>query len=447
MFSLSPAGRQNLEAICVELERAARQHPPLYHQQLKPWSANGEVRITEQQWVAFIENEGNGLSEEVWCDWHGPFDDYLGIWFGSPDGIDEFCDLIESVAMVLRREDFSNIDPLDLRVEFESLHEWLSTLHQWAMKFSLPLLRGFGEVWNGEASDADEYIRLIHSWGGIGAVSYPLHPLVFNLQYNVYSSTLAAIRAILTPEFVTATNEAWPLSDVANSPRYSAGANSSFANVEVDNRGGESHAHRILETTSNWCIIPAGSETIITPKKNAGLQRLAIMIEHPSKEFSPQELYPYGQRRVTTLGRAASRTRSALVEDWRGQMHRSQEQDDPDQRREAEVQYRAIREELDIAKQNGDEAAAIRLNGELAALLESFNIGDDGKVRPQRSFRDPEHKRVQDTVATTIRDTVKELRNNGLSQIANELEQQLDLKRLAFDPKDDQTQWTVVRIQ
>ena len=105
MFSLSPAGRHNLEAICVELERAARHYPPLYHQQLKPWSVKGEVSITERQWAAFIENEG--LSDDSWCEWHGPFEDFLGIWYGSPEGIDTFRDLSDSLRVVLRREDFS----------------------------------------------------------------------------------------------------------------------------------------------------------------------------------------------------------------------------------------------------------------------------------------------------------------------------------------------------
>lgn len=445
MFSLSPAGRHNLESICVELERAARHYPPLYHQQLKPWSVKGEVRITEPQWEAFIEHEGDGLSNETWCDWHGPFDDNLGIWHGSPDGFDEFCDLSESLAMVLCREDFSGLDPLDLPMNFESVHDWLMTLHQWAMKFSLPLLRGFCDVWNGEYSDAKEYIRLIQIWGGVGDASYPMHPLVFNLQYNVYSSSLAAIRALLTPDFVIATNTPWPLSNVkAIGEAHAAAQKNPRTREQASDE--PSDIHRILETPTGWCILPAGSGLPITPSKNSGLGRIAGLICNSPRRVPPAELFEYGKRPISNPGRAVWRTADTKAEQLEHNKYRKQSKDTPEQRRSAEEEFRSISEDIELARKNNDHAAVSRHQEELEALVKQFNFDDKGNVKKQRGFRDANEKRQQDTNATTIRNTLSELRDTGHSQIADELIDQLDIANGRFAAKEGRTRWIVVRL-
>jgi hypothetical protein len=446
MFSLSPAGRHNLEAICVELERAARQHPALFHQQLKPWSVKGEVRITEPQWEAFIENEGQCLSEEVWCDWDGPFDDYLGIWHGSPDGLEEFCNLAESLGMVLCREDFSEIDSRDLPIEFESVHEWLMTLHQWAMRFSLPLLRGYGELWNGETDDPNEYNRLIQIWGSVGDVSYPMHPLIFNLQFNVWSSSLAAVRALLSPELVVATNTIWPLSDAEAlvRKRTTKGEKPEVAGQERQER---CDVHRIVEGPKKWSVLPAGMEFPFTPSKNSGLQRIAAYIANQHRKLPPAEAIEYGKRPISNPGRAVWRTADGKAEQLEHNRYRKQSKDTPEGRRQVEEQFRSISEELELARKNSDHAAISRCQVELEALVKEFNIDKKGNVRKQRGFRDMNEKRQKDAIATTIRDTLQELRDNGLPYIAEELNEQLDIAKLEFHAKDHLPQWEIVRLQ
>ena len=292
-----------MEAICVELERAARQYPPLFHQQLKPWSAKGEIRITEPQWAAFVENEG--LSEDAWCDWHGPFDDFLGIWYGNPDEMEVFYNLSESIRVILQREDFSDIDPLDLPRDFDSPYGWTETLHKWALKFQLPLLRCDIDLWNSEGNDAQTFVRLTQTWGGVGDVPYPLHPVVNSLRDNVFTSSLAALRALLHPELVIETNEPWPLQDAVpairqkhgdptlNDGSASAGSlvspdekqhvsdesefpsddfgTSGSAELVEDRRAG---VHRLVLTPVGWLIFPA--TTISCESGNASIIRACM---------------------------------------------------------------------------------------------------------------------------------------------------------------------------
>ena len=89
---LTKTGRENLEAILAEFERAGRHYPPLYHEQLIAWSERGEVRLSDAQWQAFIDDGGYRRPELWMADgwatvqaqrWEAP--DY---WHLGPDCMD-----------------------------------------------------------------------------------------------------------------------------------------------------------------------------------------------------------------------------------------------------------------------------------------------------------------------------------------------------------------------
>lgn len=219
-FPLTTEGRENLEAILAEFERAGRYYPPLYHEQLVAWSEGGEVALTDAQWQAFIDAMGIKHDDSEWSEWSGPHraspifsTSCLDRWYGDSNGLKEFINLAESVTAVLEREDFSIVDNVELPFSFRSWNEWISTLHAWAWRFRLPLLSCDMNLWGAEDSTLDHFYELSEQMDQTGDVSWPLHPVCWSLTFNVFTSSAAAIRAILRPENVIALNDPWPCSD------------------------------------------------------------------------------------------------------------------------------------------------------------------------------------------------------------------------------------------
>ena len=182
MFTLTEASRANLEAILDDFHRANRYYPPLYHKRLIPWSERQEVKADRSQWEAFINSESANLKDVEWWQWDGPHPAYpscgslcLGMWFGHPDGLQEFTDLVESALCVLQREDFADVDDLVVPFAFGSSRQWLSTLHSWAFRFQMPLLRSDMTLWGAEDCDPHQFIELSERWGRVEDTSYPLH--------------------------------------------------------------------------------------------------------------------------------------------------------------------------------------------------------------------------------------------------------------------------------
>jgi hypothetical protein len=117
-ISLSKPARRNLKAIGREFDRCASAYPALYHQRMLPWSESGRIGISLSQWDAFRVAASERLDVEVWSQWDEPSsdDDHLGLWLGDGEGLDEFVNLSESVAMVLSQEAL-DFDPLDFNLE------------------------------------------------------------------------------------------------------------------------------------------------------------------------------------------------------------------------------------------------------------------------------------------------------------------------------------------
>ncbi len=221
-LSLSKPARRNLKAIGREFDRCAHAYPALYHQRMLPWSEKGRVGISLSQWDAFRIAASDQLDAEVWSQWDEPTleDDYLGLWLGNGEGLDEFVNLSESVAMVLSHEAL-DFDPLDFNLEVAHGSDWLVRLHDWAFKHQMPLLRSDMTLWGAEDHDSEDFYELAEQWETLdGETNIPLHPVVWRLIDNVFTSSATAIRALLWPDAVIATNEPWPLSPSASLFRH-----------------------------------------------------------------------------------------------------------------------------------------------------------------------------------------------------------------------------------
>ena len=234
IISISKAGRRSLKDICREFERCSRSYPALYHQRMVPWSETGRVGISLSQWEAFRTVCSEQLNADTWWQWDEPsFDcDYLGKWFGDGEGLDEFANLSESVAMVLSREDV-DFDPLDFNLEVHHGSDWLSRLHDWAFKYKMPLLRSDMTLWGCEDYVYEDFYELAEQWETLDSgVRIPRHPVVWRLIDNVFTSSATAIRAILRPDTVIATNEPWPLSPTAPLFRHTVAGDDETTTVQ-----------------------------------------------------------------------------------------------------------------------------------------------------------------------------------------------------------------------
>lgn len=449
-FPLTKAGRENLEAILAEFERAGRHYPPLYHERLVALSESGEVRLSETQWQAFIDAESNDQGESDWSEWDGPHSanpdfngTYLGRWYGDPEGMAEFFNLVESVTDVLQREDFSSVPDLRAPFSFHSWNGWLSTIHAWAFRFQIPLLRCEMSLWGAEDSHPDDFIELSKQISQTGDLSWPLHPACWSLTYNVFTSSAAAIRAILRPETVIGINEPWPISDVQKADR-------SETSQPPGDEGGivTGPCHRLVFSSMGWCLQLADSDRQIWTEYQAGLHRIAALIENTGVSFNEEELYKFGARNFRQ-GRPVRKKKHLDGED--GVTERKNQK--LWQRTIDEAGCREIGEELRELLKDRDEANEIQdfkwlesIEDRIAAIKKVVYVNKEGIVVP-RMFRDPQQKKDYDAICATMDKSIRDLKRQLPAQCTaiKELEDQLFYAALKFEPNDKYTQWRVLR--
>lgn len=446
MFTLTESGRANLNAILEEFLRANRHYGPLYHLRLIPWSEDGEVSVSESQWEAFINSHTASPDDEDWWEWDGPHTakpgfSYLslGMWTGDPDGLQEFTDLANALVNVLSRENFSATDAPEH--DFRSVSCWLSTVHYWAFKYQLPLLRSDMTLWGAEDSQSDQFFELAEMQVECNGISYPLHPLCFSLVDNVFTSSAAAIRAILQPATVISTNEPWCIST----------ARPSTLELSHKQHGGtlkqeEVPYHRLANTPFGWLIYPAGSVRHLPLSRcQAGLHRIAAMIGQSPTPFDAIDLSGYGARNFRASSRRAQ-PRSLASEPGmreRGSLALNQDPDDLETRMMAEERLRELAQDRAQAERTNDTFWLDEINDEVNKIRASLNVTNDNKVRKQRTFRDKNHKKAYDTVVATITNAIEDLKKQSL-QIGKELERQVRLNELMFVREHAATPWEVV---
>src|SRR5690606_27899876 len=115
---------------------------------------------------------------------------YPGLWFGDGEGLEEFANLSESVAMVLSQE-APDFDPLDFNLCVDHGSDWLVRLHEWAFKYQLPLLRSERTLWRAEDHELQEFYELAEQWETLeDGTKVPRHPVVWRLIDNVFTSSM-----------------------------------------------------------------------------------------------------------------------------------------------------------------------------------------------------------------------------------------------------------------
>ena len=450
-FPLTKSGRENLEAILAEFERAGRCYQPLYHDQLIAWSERGEVHLTEAQWQAFIDAESNKLDDSEWSEWSGPHSaspsftvPCLDRWYGNPDGLPEFINLVESLTDVLDREDFSSVKIEDeLSFNFRSWNGWVSTIHDWATRFRFPLLSSRLNLWGAEDADPDDFYEMSELFNQTDGVYRPLHPACWSLTYNVFTSSAAAIRAILRPDTVIALNEPWPCSEGKLKP---------LPPQEGDVIHPQSY-HRIVHDAVGWHVHFADDPHPVICSHKTGWHQMAMLIRWQGSEFQPSELAQFGSNKE----RSARTVHNQKDLDFGDGLTVSkfpfsrQGKDDPVFRRDAEERLKQLSRDREEALRNPDALTPKKIeaiNEETYLIAEELNVkvNEDGfEVKSQRPFDVKSQKQPYDLVSRNIRNAIDGLKKRAPQHLKaiEELEYQIPLPRLVFEPKDHFTPWVV----
>lgn len=210
-MSLEVAVRRSLEKLKQEFERAADRYRPLYHEQLihpvflpeHPLAAKDESpeeaeQLSTKEWKAFIAAH-TPSPDGKWQEWHGPiFDEsyeWLGRFFGDPEGLHEFKQLAESLFLVLRK--------IDSSAKGEGFEGCLSKLHEIAANWPTTLLRSSERYW-GLAVDFDdsdlsieESNQIVEAVGEHQGVQFFAHPIVESLHGSVFVAAAHFIEMIV----------------------------------------------------------------------------------------------------------------------------------------------------------------------------------------------------------------------------------------------------------
>gem|GEM_PF-3762919 len=82
--------------------------------------------------------------------------------------------LIDAVLDVLEREDLSAIPDHIIPFNFGSVEGWIGTLHSWAFRIQMPLLKCSMAPWN-TAEDVDELENVTRRWIKTNVTCLPYH--------------------------------------------------------------------------------------------------------------------------------------------------------------------------------------------------------------------------------------------------------------------------------
>lgn len=201
--------KATLQAIQEEFRRLSFTHPPLFHERfLFPQG------VSPDGWQAFIAAHSD---KNTWEKWHLSWSkDWVGRFYGSPAGFHEFTRLCDAALTVFGHVEVSQL--LGARVPEQSLSTlshvltspqdiWCEVLHLMAHACSSPLLHEERRVFGLEPEELlDEAGRPnespLHAQEGTPPCTYPQHPLQRTLAFNVFSSSVEAMRIIIDPESV-----------------------------------------------------------------------------------------------------------------------------------------------------------------------------------------------------------------------------------------------------
>ena len=451
MFSLSEAGKHNLEAIVHEFQRASQWYGPLYHERLVPWGGFSPATVSDDEWDKFIELESDRLPDNEWWEWEGPsarspgWDaSFLERWFGNPEGKDSFLNLVESTLTVLEGEDLSEIPDLEMPFDFSDAEGWTGTLHAWAFRFDMPLLRCTMKTWGREEDEPVELFDTANLWRHIdGGSRYPAHPIRWALTDDVFTSSIAALRALLYPHLVITTNEPWPL---ANSLTRDGNSESStaiqfqqdapHAEITTDNsedspsenaterivdspvdgnasvmaenaEARPTKVHELIQTqNSKWQVRFDGSDLAEVVNQQAGLHRIVYLIEHSPNSVDPVTLHRMSGQAVKRGGRP--RRASEVEPDIELSFNlpgggKRQKAYDADGAEELRRRMSDCESNLENALALGNADRAEELSDEIYKINERLN----------EFFRNTSFKNAKDNIRKSIIKAIDELKQNA----------------------------------
>lgn len=437
MFELSPAGRRNLEVILLEFERARSRYGDLYHQCFANEPNADHDSANEAEWNEFIRNAGVHFPKDEWSEWEFlqiPGWDHisLGRWYGDPAGLPTFWRLVSTLLTVLNRENLSALPDKVIPFNFESVEGWVGTLHSWGFRIQIPLLVSDWCCWGKEYYDEYYSLEDAMEWAtSENGQVYPKHPYQMTLDFDVFTSSMTAIRALLEPEYVIGQNEPWPLrKPVQESLIKSEGPIGSEEDQPAKSPRELSKAkHVISHGLYGWEIWFRGADKQVRPANQAGLHRLAKLIETAPMEWCPKLLSEYGARKLGTVGKAASETLS------RGEAHdlsigagRGRNRDEipaevADEKKKTLEQLKQLRIDRAEAERDGDRIHLEEINEEIRRLAEFVNDNE----------RDPVFKKAKDGIRTTINRLMKEL-----MEIAPDRQSDIEQLEIRVDTKSTQ---------
>lgn len=450
-LSLSKAGCRNLKDICREFDRCSRSYPALYHQRMVPWSEKGRGGISLPQWEAFRQAASAQLDDDVWSHWDEPSaeDDYLCLWSGDGEGLAEFVDLSESVAMVLSRENV-DFDPFNWSCEIQQGSDWLPLLHDCAFKHQMPLLRSEMGLWGCDEYDLEDFYELAEMWDTLDdGTKIPRHPVVWRLIDNVFTSSMTAIRAMLWPDSVIATYEPWPVMRGEFTSPVPVIVTEELG-VHEECPSSDTSRHQLIEEELFWSVRCAETGQHFRFETKIGFEYIAMLLRSSGIRVNPVDAYAMHGRKVQRVGAAATRfgkeqrNEANFLLDSSNSLGRNHSVIDLEADREIRDEYQRLMDELTrVGHPSHEDAEEVhKLDKELEMFKKMFIADHDenGKIRlfPKSDWEKP-RKAISNAIDRTLRD----IRTKS-QELAEQLHSQIDRTHgFCFRPNPRLPKWLV----
>ncbi|WP_161604785.1 hypothetical protein, partial [Roseiconus nitratireducens] len=388
-----------------------------------------------------------------------------------------FFNLVESTLNVLTEEDLKEIEVNDLvPFNFNSAEGWVGSLHAWAFRYQMPLLRCTMTTWGRENGDRREFFETVNLWRQLDrGTRYPAHPIRWTLIDDVFTSSVSAIRALLRPDLVLTENEPWPLADMpvrhagfASSPdtsqqeddhnsatkgvdsedlRFEQAANAvdgDASEVSEESEQSSTKAHELIETHDNkWHVRFSGSDVVEVIGQQAGLHRIAYLIEHSPNSVDPVTLHRISGQVVKRGGRP--RKASEIEPDIELRMDlpgggKRKKAYDPEGKADLLRRLEECQSDMENAIELGSAGRAEQLSDEIVEIEEALNA----------YFRNSTFKNAKDNIKKSIDNAINELKTKrpDMDQELSLLREQLDLsaKQPSFIRRKGRSKWVVKRF-
>lgn len=438
-LSLSKAGFRNLKDICREFDRCSRSYPALYHQRMVPWSEKGRGGINLPQWEVFRQAAFAQLDDDVWSQWDEPSaeDDYLGLWSGDGEGLAEFVDLRESVAMVLSREDM-DFDPFNWSCEIQRGSDWLPLLHDWAFKHQMPLLRSEMGLWGCDEYDLEDFYELAEMWDTLDdGTKIPRHPVVWRLVDNVFTSSMTAIRAMLWPDSVVTTYEPWPVmrGEFLDLP-LAEDADNSLADSRDSST---SKVNSLVYDGLLWTICYLKEPKTDRFRGYEGFVRIAKLLQKPFHFFEYHELSLKPQTKNESGDSTTDRERDQHA---RHVGTHSNDKADWEWKQSISMRLKELSDLLQKAESSGKQTTIAELRREMQDVkrFRRQYLNKYGKSRKDSDEWDQDRK----TVTKSLTETIKRI-SEKLPILGAYLQDHIRIDRgVIYEPPDSNEKWEVV---